>query len=79
MNADVPLPVTQLLAQGPLGGGEIVLNNAVAPASEGTNLIQVQSGSTLSVDATDNGKGGTITLSSFDGLDITHEQRRSQR
>ncbi|MBI3380517.1 MAG: filamentous hemagglutinin N-terminal domain-containing protein [Aquabacterium sp.] len=58
----------QLLAEGPLGGGTITLNNATVTGSESSSLIRVESSSTLSADATDNGSGGRITLSSFDGL-----------
>ncbi|MBI2732636.1 MAG: filamentous hemagglutinin N-terminal domain-containing protein [Aquabacterium sp.] len=58
----------QLLAEGPSGGGNITLNNATVTGSESSSLIRVESGSTLSADATDNGGGGTIKLSTFDGL-----------
>lgn len=58
----------QLLADGPSGGGDITLNNATVTGSESSSLIRVESGSTLSADATDNGSGGTIKLSTFDGL-----------
>lgn len=71
LNPDEPLPATLLSADGPSGGGMITLNNATVTGSESSSLIQVQTGSTLSAEATDNGSGGTIRLSAFDGLSST--------
>lgn len=70
LNPDEPLPPTQLLAEGPAGGGVITLNNVGAAANDVPNLIQIQPGATLSADATDAGKGGTIKLSTLDGLTV---------
>lgn len=70
LNPDEPLPPTQLLAEGLAGGGTITLNNVGASASKSPNQIRVQRGATLSVDATDNGKGGTIKLSTLDGFTV---------
>ncbi len=70
LNPDEPLPATQLLAEGPSGGGTITLNNVGATESQSPNQIQVRRGATLSADATDDGKGGTIKLSTLDGFTV---------
>lgn len=59
-----------LLAEGPAGGGSITINNATVTGGESSSQIQVLSSAMLSVDATDTGNGGSIKLSTFDGLDI---------
>lgn len=59
-----------LLAEGPAGGGSITINNATVTGGESFSQIQVLPSATLSVDATDTGNGGSIKLSTFDGLDI---------
>jgi hypothetical protein len=60
----------ELIADGPTGGGQITLNNLTMFASEGgvNGEILVLSNSRLSANATDNGTGGTIKLSTMDGL-----------
>lgn len=72
-NPDVEATVNaQLLADGPSGGGSITINNAVATPSESRNLIQILPAATLSADATDNGNGGAIKLSTLDLSGITN-------
>jgi filamentous hemagglutinin family protein len=55
--------LANLIAEGPGGGGHIELNNMGAPSGESSSVIYVGRSSLLSVDATDNGNGGRITLS----------------
>lgn len=67
----------QLLAEGPLGGGGITLNNAMVTGSESSSLIQILPSAKLSADATDNGNGGLIKLSTMDGLTDTQLENGS--
>lgn len=67
----------QLLAEGPLGGGGITLNNATVTGSESSSLIQILPSAKLSADATDNGNGGLIKLSTMDGLTDTQLENGS--